>query len=281
MEKVSILVITIGLFVAAAVVAQDYPTGLVSYWKLDDGSGIIASDSVGSNDGTLINGPIWTSGIVSGALSFDRTDDYVRLPDVFPSGNSPRTIEAWFKLDGLGGAYTMQTIAGWGTLSTGRMSYLDVYENINGVGSHGIFFFGARSDYDLRGTSELSADTWYHAVVTYDGSSLKLYLNGNLENSKNVNLKTGNDFSSIGKTQQTSVLDGFNGTIDEVAIYNRALTTEEIQQHYQNGLNGIGYGGVIEDTNKGHGNNPDGLDNDNPGQGCENKNSNGNKKRCA
>ena len=56
-------------------------TEIVTWWKFDEGSGTIAYDSAGHNDGNLINGPTWTTGQVDGALSFDGVNDYVDVPD--------------------------------------------------------------------------------------------------------------------------------------------------------------------------------------------------------
>ena len=67
--------------IAAIVFAQVYPEGMISYWKLDEGSGVITYDSVGTSDGILVNGPIWTTGQVNDALSFDGVDDYVDFDD--------------------------------------------------------------------------------------------------------------------------------------------------------------------------------------------------------
>lgn len=75
-----------------------YPTGIVSYWKFDAGGGTTAYDSVGTNHGTLVNGPAWTTeGQVNGALSFDGVDDYVKKLSAsgLPQGNEAFTVETW------------------------------------------------------------------------------------------------------------------------------------------------------------------------------------------
>ncbi len=75
-------------------------TNVVAHWTFDDGSGSTANDSAGPNDGTLINGPTWTTGPVGGALHFDGVNDYVNIPsapEIRVTGDM--TIAGWFKLD--------------------------------------------------------------------------------------------------------------------------------------------------------------------------------------
>lgn len=61
-------------------IKPDCPSGMISYWMLDESSGTNAEDSFDSNNGTLINGPAWTTGKVYGRLLFDGTNDYVQTP---------------------------------------------------------------------------------------------------------------------------------------------------------------------------------------------------------
>ena len=61
-------------------IAAQQPLGMVSYWKFEEDNGTTAYDSVGSNDGTLVNSPTWTTGIIDGALSFDGVDDFIEVP---------------------------------------------------------------------------------------------------------------------------------------------------------------------------------------------------------
>jgi hypothetical protein len=100
MKTLTVLTIIIAsVFMIAPVFAQVYPDGMVSYWKFDEDSGTIATDSVGTNDGTLVNGPVWTSGQVDGALSFDGVDDYVSVPDSddWYFGTGDFTIDLWVR----------------------------------------------------------------------------------------------------------------------------------------------------------------------------------------
>ena len=103
--------------------------------------------------------------------------------------------------------------------------------------------------FGLSSIGKISFDEWYFIAATYDRTVFKIYINGELDNSKNVSyMPYLNNFPLvIGRACGGDPClfrpnsPSINGTLDEVAIYNRALTPEEIQQHYQNGLNGLGY----------------------------------------
>jgi hypothetical protein len=230
-------------------VVGDFPAGMISYWKFEEGSGsTTAFDSVGDNDGTLFNGPQWTSGIVGGALSFDGVDDYVRGPQpTYPVG----TIEAWVKLNSYPTGNRYGIVSG-NTISIDPdpgCQFSEVLEvQPNGTASY--YFWDGYAIKRPTGTTTLNLDEWYHLVVTVaatgSGYEIILYVNG-LEEGRETGVGIvapqpyfyfsfdlycwNYDFSH----------DAFDGALDEVAFYNRALTPEEIQQHYQNGLNGLGY----------------------------------------
>jgi len=100
-------------------------------------------------------------------------------------------------------------------------------------------------DFALSSASH-SNNQWYHVVGIYNGTDLLIYVNGILEGSNNIGpviASTGPASLRIGNNLQSDHggKGVFDGLIDEVAIYDRALSAEEIQQHYQNGLNGFGY----------------------------------------
>jgi len=91
-------VIIMVLLMGAGSTWADFTDGLVAYWRLDEGSGDTAYDSAGSNNGTLMNGPVWTTGKINGALEFDGEDDYVDIADsdVFTL-NEAYTLSAWIR----------------------------------------------------------------------------------------------------------------------------------------------------------------------------------------
>ena len=201
------------------------PSGMVSYWKFDEGSGTIASDSVGAHSGTIM-GPTWTTGQVGNALQFDGVNDHVI------------NLGTWFD-------YQTFTIALWVNPGASQATYADIIDThhdgyynwviqqyMNNVNSYGF-----RNEQSFS----LTANVWQHLAITKSGTTCNFYLNGNLVNSQYCEIHyTGDQYLTFGSHYE---IPGryWNGAMDEVAIYNRSLSAEEIQQHYQAGLQGEGY----------------------------------------
>jgi len=254
------LLIAIMFFAATQGMAQIHPEGIISYWKFEEGSGSTAYDSVDGSvsHGTLHNGPRWTTGIVGGAISFDGMDDYVEGPRTqIESGTYPTigTVEAWVKLNSYPTTYRYGIVAGltgpldhlYGQYTCSFSEILEV--DLNKKASY--YHWDGSGVRRPIGTTTLNLNQWYHLAATVtaneDGSQeVKLYVNGELEGST---MSYG--YPAPGKYFDLSFANNcwgyhyshkeFHGTIDEVAIYDRALTLQEIQQHYQNGLIGLGY----------------------------------------
>lgn len=222
--------------------AQTCPPGMVSYWKFDEGSGTTAGDSVNGNHGTIYGATV-VDGKVGKALSFDGVDDYVSVPTIDGGSsyfnNGRFTLEAWVKetsrprYDGVivGGGwqyadFMLQTGSWWQEIDNFTLR----------IGENCWTFVSLLISNELHNLNE-----WYHVVGTHDDSTHenKLYVNGKLVASGSGSWCRRSGYPVyIGRNEGGS---WFNGSIDEVAIYNRALTPEEIQLHYENSLNGLGY----------------------------------------
>ena len=202
------------------------PTSMVSWWP-GDGD---ANDLVGTNTGTLMNGATFAVGMVSQAFSLDGVDDYVSVPDS-PSVNfnptSPITIDLW--------AYrtasdtTMHLIAK--RLNCGSINFQIAFDP-----SSGLHFVGDNGGVVTH--TDLPLNTWTHLAVTFDGvSTFRFYINGSLTATGSGTLGPVNNFPlTIGKAGSCGYL--FKGLIDEVELFNRALTAEEILAIYNAGSNG-------------------------------------------
>jgi hypothetical protein len=162
-------------------------------------------------------------------LQFGGTDDYVEIADSssLDLANAV-TVEAWVKQN------TLVDWAGIVSKSQGvaNINYLLLMHS-DGSPYFSVTVSGAeKSTYNGTGTI-LPIGEWHHLVGTFDGTNLRYYYDGAMEGSitpTGGDLDTNNESVEIGK-----LISFFNGAIDNVAIYNEALSVGQIQQHYAQG----------------------------------------------
>ena len=187
-----------------------------------------------NNRGSM-NGATWTpSGKVSGALSYDGTQGSVQIPNSpsLASATNRMTVAAW--------VYPTNTTGEWRTLAqrddgTGSWYDWQIYTRDSLTGNRPSF----RIEWNGNGTIDaneevegdivLSANTWYFITVTYDGSALRLYIDGTLRGTTNAVGTIPNSGQDIWIGGNGVWGEHFAGRIDEVRIYNTALTQVEIQ----------------------------------------------------
>ncbi len=205
---------------------------LVGYWKLDEGSGNIAYDSsVFSNNGTLHGGPTWTTGKIGNALSFDGVDDYVDCGNGKSlSGMSALTIETWVKPNEFPPSLNKRI------LEKGYTYYL---VDTTAKKAQLLLYTTGGYDYVTADSPLLDTAKWYHIVGVYDGTNIMIYIDGIKVATKTHiygGLPVATNSSPLILGSVNGISNYFNGLIDEVRIYNRALSADEILQHYQAGL---------------------------------------------
>lgn len=229
------------MFDSSAVKAQDYTSNLVSHWRMDETSGTTAADSAGSNNGTLTNmaGTEWTPGRVAGALDFDGTDDYVDVGNIaLVDGAAAATVCAWVRPDGFSNDGVL--LGDWdGNVpgNGGLFFWLDTAA-FNSGRSNTVSFtadVGVTAERVEGSTNLVETGTWQHYCGVFSGGSyLRLYKNAQLdmENTTSVSatVATGN-YVSIGDTL-TGAGRNLNGPIDDVRVYNRALSADDIMALY-------------------------------------------------
>jgi hypothetical protein len=212
------------------------PSGMVSWWA-GDGN---ALDIQGANNGIMAGGAAFGSGEVGQAFSLTNSG-YVDVPEsVTLQLASAITIDAWVYRNALDN--TFQTIVKKADISHGYSLELE-----DGTGRVIFFIFshnsGAYGWVRATSTTVLQANTWYHIAGTFDGSLLRIYVNATLENTGTPfsntidwaygDLNIGTDPSNLGDPRRY-----WNGLIDEVEIFNRALSDAEIASLYNAGSAG-------------------------------------------
>lgn len=223
------------------VVLEDGP---VAYWRFEETSGTTAADETGNgNDGTHVGdvtpgvaGQIQEGG--SGA-SYSGSMDWTSVGDVAAlefSGTAPFTLEAWVIRDDV---TAVQDRAILSKLSDGDVDPAK-WELSSIADGSAIRFYVARDDSVAEDAAQsgyvYAAGTSYHVVGTYDGATLRLYVNAALIAST-ASTRTLPDTTGavrIGAREGP----GVSGDLDEVAIYDRALTATEIDEHYRVGIHG-------------------------------------------
>jgi hypothetical protein len=291
----SVLIMAMFMAMVGSVSATE---GLVSYWNFNEGGGTVALDSAGDNDGTIY-GASSTSGICGSALNFDGLNDYVNVPDdvslEFPGAMS---LCSWVNTDVTSGRRFIASKINQGMYYDGGYvlalddmrgmtggSFRAGFYKADGIAGGAGYNYGTNRNWDrvLSHKTDWESNRWYHICGVWDGTTnpdnMKLYVDGSLDaqatgNKNLIYYSSLNGPLTIGKHRYVRPWGQFDGAIDEPAIYNRALSSDEIKSLYEFGLSGCG------DKDKGHGNDAGGVDEDNPGKGCENKNENGNRKRC-
>jgi prepilin-type N-terminal cleavage/methylation domain-containing protein len=215
---------------------------LVSEWKFDENSGTIAKDFWGGNNGTLVNGPTWKTGgdCVSGScLQFDGSNDYVDCGNgesLTPSGNF--TLESWIKTtQQQHGINDYSHPAIMGTKNLGGTSEDFILENTDGY----LAWYDEFGAIHYHKSSKFIADNqWHHVLAERSGSAIYLFCDGKIVDTiASGSTAARNHYFEIGRSYWDSNTLYFNGLIDEVRIYNAALPTAQIQQHYAEGLKSL------------------------------------------
>jgi hypothetical protein len=200
------------------------PTGLVASYNFNAGTGTTLADSSGNANTGTITGATWsTAGKNGNALSFNGTSNYVQVPDSASLDlTTGMTLEAWLRPSALGTA--------WRTVlfktQTGGMVY-SLYANQDTTRPIGQVNIAGETN--AVGSAALALNAWSHLAATFDGSALRLYVNGSLVSTTVI---TGSIPTSTGVLRMggNSIWgEWFAGLIDDVRIYNKALTQAQIQ----------------------------------------------------
>mgnify|MGYP000996687515 CR=1 FL=1 len=209
--------------------AQKSPVG---YWKFDEGYGTTVYDSSGFGNNGTITGAAWTNnGKFGKALSFDGADDYVNCGGInnFKFGSGNFTISAWIKTSG--GSPDWAGILWKGKVNNPEPYYEPSY-SFSKDGSADNYFFHSGHWSDRAYFGSIEDNKWHYLVGVVDSGISKAYLDGVL---KSQSTATNSDYDTafnIGKGVMNRV---FKGLIDEVKIYNYALSEEEIKMEYNQG----------------------------------------------
>jgi hypothetical protein len=213
--------------------------GLVSHWKFDEGEGSTAYDSTGDNHGTIY-GTQWTTGMLLGALDFNGLDDYVDAGDSSDlegmDGMDNLTICAWLKPQQNPGHNSNVVIVDKDCYTAYRFHIHDV-DQTDGKGALTSWINGISGSPTTEIEIDMTGAVWCHAVLVYSNidDEVRYYVNGSLAGAKTIEGGAiGENSASLRISRSTHPDPQFlRGIVDDVRIYDRALSAAEIEQLYQ------------------------------------------------
>ncbi|MFA6077782.1 MAG: LamG domain-containing protein [Candidatus Paceibacterota bacterium] len=216
--------ISVPLVTFSASIKNVGKSGLVGYWNFNDGVGTKTGDISGNGNTGTVSNATWTQGRFGKALYFGGVNSSVSVPNkpIFDITSSI-TLSAWYKKDV--GSGTNKWLVHKATVNTSYSMFIE----------GGLKMRIEHPAMQDCATTEPSEGVWHHAVSTYDGTNMRVYVDGVLKQTcaatGSINISGGGieigSFSSTGYP--------FKGVIDEVRIYNRALSASEISDLYKAG----------------------------------------------
>ena len=221
----------------AALASESLRRGLVLYFSFDNIRGERVVDESGAgNNGTLKGGPTVTPGVVGSALAFNGEDAIVTVPhSVSLNLDKDMTLTAWIR-----GKRNQPSLAPRfidKSISPQKQGFvLDVYNKTG----YGYFVGYANGKMSFAGADFTLDDQWHHLAGSFDGTELRCYLDGVLRGTAPLvgRLATSNKELTMGNGFDGEGWHPFRGAIDEAAVFNRALSNDEVRQLYELGKRG-------------------------------------------
>ncbi len=193
---------------------------LVAQWRFDEGEGDIAYDSSGlGHDVELFGGPAWVPGMYGFALDLDGNNDYGRTDnlDGLPVGTAPGSLTGWGRTDSVASGWAW--IVSYGNSGTNLARFL---------GRNGTTFYigGYGNDISVAGFWDIGE--WHHVAMTFDGTTAIAYGDGVEVAREDKAWNTGQVTCMLGQ-QISPAGEMWDGSIDDVRIYDHVLTVQELQ----------------------------------------------------
>ena len=225
-----VVLFVISLLFAGSIEAEIDPETIAGMWLFDEGKGdTVADSSENGNAGTLVNAPEWVAGNFGGALSFD-TMNAVSLPQVNYFAEGQQTLSMWVKPN-------KNPVPARGFLLAHPVTDNRVYI-IQLANGNIIFQGGDLTSYTIFAANQYAAGQWLHIVLTrdYENQKLGAWVNGVETIASRDAVWNVPTVTPVWIGAFRNATEGFDGVIDEVAIFNTIISEADIKNIYANGL---------------------------------------------
>jgi hypothetical protein len=203
--------------------------GLVGHWKFDEGEGTVANDTSGKgNHGTVRGGAKWAEARHGGALEFDGNDDKLDVPFSEALNPAKFSFALWAKVTGGAGKYRSPLTSRDESPQRGYMLYADMHNRWS-------FWLGPGSPHVHLDGPAVALNEWAHVACTYDGATMRMYVNGADIGRTNARLlpNTARPLRiGAGATEKAGDYF-FQGLIDDVRVYDKVLSADRVKALYE------------------------------------------------
>ena len=202
-------------------------SSLSANWRFDEGAGTVANDSSGNGNSGMISNATWTTGFMGSALHFNANpcSDVSVSNSAALNPTAALTVAAWVKAD----SWTAHSSS-----DNPRIIGKSNPEQFALIVQHGAFlrfFLRGVTGGDIQTTAPPTAGVWHHVAGTYDGSTIRIYVDGLVATQQLASGSIAIDSGNLvigGLYRSSNNVDYFDGTIDDVWLYGRALSSSEI-----------------------------------------------------
>src|SRR4249920_1718957 len=234
------IVMCLALLFAGSARAQT-TSGLVAAYGFDEGTGTAIRDGSGLNNNGVASGTTWAAGKFGNALVFNGTNAQVTVPNaVSLQLTTGMTLEAW--------VFPTTTPTGWRAIVDKNVDGYYLMASTDNGNRPSVGGTWTNGNKNVFGTSVLPVNTWTHLASTFDGATVRLFVNGvqvaSLAQTATFSVTTAT--LQIGADAYTG--ENFAGLIDEVRVYNRALSAAEIQSDMATAVSGVAPPPPVGDT---------------------------------
>lgn len=228
----------ISAFLLGTFITTPGTAGLIAHWDFDELGGTTAHDQIGSVDGTLIGGVGFTGtgGVIGGAVEF--SDGFVSMGTNFPALPA-FSIQAWVQTDDPSGMMPVSRHRA-GVAQGYFLSLNDVNDGFTVDGSAGFYSANGTSGGSAVGGTAVNNGTWRQLVGVYSNGTTQIFVDGALVGTGNfghstpasVDFLVGGVVNSVG-----TAINFYRGLIDEVKVFDHALSAQEVEDLYDATLN--------------------------------------------
>ncbi len=231
----SVLFTRVSLASCLWITALSAQAALTDSWNFNESSGNIASNSVSANNGTVLGGVTHVAGQVDKAYQFDGNNGYVTFGNnVGNFGTGDFSISVWMRNSGNAGRAFLEKRPAC------NMDYGVSWWDIRMSDTIGIAIASDHNQYytDIVTAKPVNDGLWHHVVWERAGSTLKVFLDGALSGSKNIpgTINLSNSVAMRAAISSCDYIDGtypYPGALDELQLFNHALTAEEVKSMYE------------------------------------------------